>query len=292
MNLLHIAIARHQPSLEQALSAFGNVRTIYWREVDNLQAEIKAALLDFTPDITWMQVQAHNVIDAATVRSIPGKVYNFTGDVRSPLPEWYKSVGRYCTTVFTNMNDVKHMRTLGYDALHTYMGFEEAIQPHSVPQKFDVAFLGSNYENRFPLSAYRKNVITHLMNNYNLLLMGSKWANGVSSNYYDYKDIGLCYSRSKVGINISQFNYEGYTSARMLQIMAAGCFCLTQHYPKIERDFVIGEHLDVFKDIADLDKKLQFYLNNDEERNRIAAQGYEHVKNNYNWTAILKGIIK
>jgi Uncharacterized protein conserved in bacteria len=80
--------------------------------------------------------------------------------------------------------------------------------------------------------------------------------------------------------------------SRMLQIMAAGCFRLTQHYPKIERDFVIGEHLDVFKDIADLDKKLQFYLNNDEERNRIAAQGYEHVKNNYNWTAILKGIIK
>jgi spore maturation protein CgeB len=57
--------------------------------------------------------------------------------------------------------------------------------------------------------------------------------------------------------------------------MGSGCFCLSHKYPGIEKDFVIGKHLDVFDSPAELIQKIDYYLANNHDRQRIADNGYQ-----------------
>lgn len=48
--------------------------------------------------------------------------------------------------------------------------------------------------------------------------------------------------------------------------------------------FEPGEHCVTFsKDLTDFDEKLEYYVSNDDERERIIENGYQHVMNNQTW---------
>jgi spore maturation protein CgeB len=63
----------------------------------------------------------------------------------------------------------------------------------------------------------------------------------------------------------------------------------------MEKDFEIGEDLVVWEDIDDLIAKINYYLQNDTERSRIATKGCAKVRSNFTWHNFaqnLKQIIK
>jgi spore maturation protein CgeB len=99
------------------------------------------------------------------------------------------------------------------------------------------------------------------------------------------------YQNSKIGLSISHYCSDRYTSDRLLRIMASGCFALVHHYPNIEKDFTPGEHIDTFKNDSELIEKIDYYLGNEEERNRIAKQGYELVHSKHTYKNMVEDII-
>jgi spore maturation protein CgeB len=66
-------------------------------------------------------------------------------------------------------------------------------------------------------------------------------------------------------------------SLRLYKVLCAGGFYLTTHTKNIEQAFKPGVHLDTYKNADDMIEKIIYYLNNDDERTKIAQQGQQEV---------------
>ncbi|THK41043.1 glycosyltransferase family 1 protein [Methylophaga sp. SB9B] len=91
---------------------------------------------------------------------------------------------------------------------------------------------------------------------------------------------------SKIVLNITRIPFYGAETGinhRIFEAMSMGCFVLTDHCDEIAELFEIGEEIETYKGIEDLKQKVDFYLTNDEERERIAIGGYQRFLKDYTW---------
>ena len=90
------------------------------------------------------------------------------------------------------------------------------------------------------------------------------------------------YKQAKIAINftisVRSGIYNNQMKGRIFEGMAGGCMVLSEYCPTIEKYFTIGEHLDVFRDEEEMVRKVKFYLENENERKRIAEAGFSAVK--------------
>ncbi|MES2395657.1 MAG: glycosyltransferase [Bacteroidota bacterium] len=287
MKILQVSLGK-QEDIREALATLGDV--IYWdwsgRNM-SFNRDIRNLVDTHRPDIIFLQLQTDGIIDKHTAAYISQKSFtiNWTGDVRSPLPQWFKDIAPHIgVTLFTNMNDVDQMRAMGFRADYMQIGFPTKIfnskaKAVNVP---DIIFMGNNVGG-FPLSSMRKQMVDILKQKY-----GNRFAvYGVGypgSNYIPLQTEEVKHYRGcKVAINISHFNFRRYSSDRIFRLMGSGAFCLSHHYQDIEKDFEIGAHLDVWKNFEELTSKIDYYLKNEDIRKCIAKTGCEHVHKNHTW---------
>lgn len=67
----------------------------------------------------------------------------------------------------------------------------------------------------------------------------------------------------------------------MLLTMAAGGFILTGYQEGIAAGFNLGEELIVYEDMKDMEEKVKYYLEHEEEREAIAEKGRIRVENDF-----------
>lgn len=294
MKILHISLGKHQTSQANALKAVATeYKQIDWTEnPDTLDAAIRACLVSFQPDITFMQLQSDGLVKPETLQMISGKKFNWTGDVRTPIPQWYKTLAPYFDyTLFSNGNDVEEFKRLGLRAEFLNIGFEEKdynLEGERIP--CGVVFMGNNYVNQFPLSRFRADMIRTIPQ---IEVFGANWGKGENLNSNPQREAAI-YRGCEIAINLSHFDYDRYSSDRMLRIMACGAFCLSHHYQGIEKDFEIGVDLDTWRTIDELKQKIAFYLKpeNRELRNTIAANGCEKVWQQHKWGDRVNDLLK
>lgn len=300
MKILGINMINEANSIDKELSKLGEYINIDWRRIlkRNGRRRLYAHILDvnkkFKQDYVFMQIQQENIITPQIARQLHGYVINFTGDVRSPLPNWYKQVGREIDmTLFTNMHDVNEMRKAGIKADFLYIGFDESVfYPDGAKGNHpEIVFVGNNYGHRFPLSRFRHDMVCDLANTY-----GSRF--GVYGNFWNknikaipYHKEAECYRSAKICINLSQFNYERYASGRLVHILGAGGFCLSHHYKGVEQDFT-QKHFRTWHSMAELKEQINYYLEHEEARKEIAETGCQYAHENFTWGKQLKKIIK
>lgn len=66
-------------------------------------------------------------------------------------------------------------------------------------------------------------------------------------------------------------------------MIGSGCMCLSHYFGDIEKEFEPGKHLDVWNTMDELFERIDYYLENDKERNKIAVAGSNHVHTNHTW---------
>lgn len=91
---------------------------------------------------------------------------------------------------------------------------------------------------------------------------------------------------SKIVLNITRIPFYGAETGinhRIFEAMSLGCFVLTDHCDEIAELFEIGEEIETYRGIDDLKQKVDFYLTNHEERERIALGGYQRFIRDYTW---------
>jgi spore maturation protein CgeB len=95
------------------------------------------------------------------------------------------------------------------------------------------------------------------------------------------KEHSLIVSQTKINLNFT----EGGTSDRTYKVLASKGFLLTEPWESMENDFVIGQDLDIFTNIVELKNKIQYYLDHEDERLKIAEHGYITVQkfDRINW---------
>jgi spore maturation protein CgeB len=296
MKILQVALG-NQFDIRDALTTIGDV--IYWDWSGHnrtFNQSIRRLVDQHKPDLVFLQIQTPGIIDVHTAQYIASKsfVVNWTGDVRQNI-DWFIQVGKVIQmTLFTNMEDVKTLRSKGIKSDYLQIGFPTKIFKPSGTIKAgvpEIIFM-ANQTQGFPLSNYRKEIVEELRRRYGSRfgVFGNSWGWGYS--VPDQNEEAAHYRGCKIAINLSHFNYSRYSSDRIFRLMGAGAFCLSHNYQDIEKEFEIGKYLDVWNDKDELFRKIDYYLENDLERKAIAKSGCKHVHKNHTWNERIKQLIQ
>ena len=150
-------------------------------------------------------------------------------------------------------------------------GFDKHVDvPHDVPQDLEVTFIGNPYGDR-------SDKLRQLDRSIGLI------SNAFGSSH------AIAVSRSKINLN---FCTSDGPSNRVYKVLAAGGFLLSDDWLDREKEFEDGKHLVVFKDMEDARKKIAYYLEHEEERQRIAEEGHRvsHKYTRHEWARKVLGI--
>jgi len=128
---------------------------------------------------------------------------------------------------------------------------------------WDIVFLGTvNEKKRWHKG--REEVLKYLSSTHRLKhISGEK----------DSVDQMWIYNQSPVSLSMS-FPMEYGVSNRLYNILASAGFCLTQHFPGIERLFEKGVHLEWFQDKEEIPEIVDFYMKNTCSRINIGLRAY------------------
>jgi spore maturation protein CgeB len=182
----------------------------------------------------------------------------------------------------------------------------EIYKPYDVPVEFDVTFVGQAYGER---PAY----IKHLLDNeIDIRVWGYGWDRS-SRNYQsrmtnplkrlgrtvkeflsttdweDDRDMVQMYSRSKINLGFSSCNTDD-AEERILQIRLrdfevpmSGGFYLVEYMEELEEFFEIGKEIACYSGPEELVEKVQYYLKQDTEREKIRQAGHERSLRDHTW---------
>lgn len=97
-----------------------------------------------------------------------------------------------------------------------------------------------------------------------------------------------------VGDTLCQgFDYPYYWSDRLPETLGRGGFMIHPYIRGLEAEYTIGCHLDTYhyNDFEELYKKIDYYLEHDDEREEMRLAGHNHVRNHHTylrrWQTIL-----
>ena len=90
-------------------------------------------------------------------------------------------------------------------------------------------------------------------------------------------EVSHVYRQSKINLNITLHCIETGISQRVFDVMAAGGFLLSNYQEELEELFVPGEDLIIYHNMEELQYYVAYYLEHEEERQRIAKNGQAKV---------------
>ncbi len=96
---------------------------------------------------------------------------------------------------------------------------------------------------------------------------------------------------SKINLNITIRRIEAGISQRVWDVLSVGGFLLTNYQPELEEYFEIGKDLEVYHSLDELIRKVDYYLKHEEQRVRIAMNGYKKVRDHHKYTNRLTQIL-
>jgi len=189
--------------------------------------------------------------------------------------------------------------------IHFPFGCNENIyQKKNLSKKYDISFVGSWHP-------YREWVINRLRRlNFSIKVVGNGWPEGT----VDHEEMVNIFNQSKINLNLSnstcwdiRYLISSFRAivntirspknceqlkARHFEINGCGGFQLTYYVQGLEKYYEIGNELDVFIDIDDLERKVLFYLSNPTIRDEVAISGFNRTVNEHLYKYRFNNIFK
>ena len=107
-----------------------------------------------------------------------------------------------------------------------------------------------------------------------------------------YSDMMPCvFNASRINLNISLRSIHSGVPLRVMDIMASGGFVLSNYQPEMAELFKENEEVVMFRDLDEAMDKIHYYLEYEEERNKIAALGTKAAKERFKYSAQLKKLV-
>lgn len=155
------------------------------------------------------------------------------------------------------------------------------LEPNNDPElQGDVIFVGGGAEYGHKEWPYRHQLVRFLEDN---------WPGyrkyGHPQKTVRNMELNQLYANAKIVVGDSlclNFNHPYYWSDRVCETIGRGGFIIHPWIKGMDEEFTDGENIVFYKfnDWEDLKKKINFYLENPEERKRIQHNGFEFVKEN------------
>lgn len=321
MRVLHIGLMVN-PALNVGLSkAFRDACTEYV-EVP-ITPDIRRDLMRINKvfDIVFVQIQSETIAGMKTnlllteaierFKSMGAFVINWTGDIRSRVPDWMYGFPADLTC-FSNYRDVLEFNNPRHKADFLQIGIDpenfnwnltkKDIPDHNVlPANFqfpEIVFF-ANYNPQFPLAKERAEMVGYLKRLYGsaFQVIGNGYKEATFSLNASSDDPArmqraecIIYNHAKIAISYSNFNAQGYYSDRLLRAMGSGVAVLSHNYEGIYPDWQIGKELDCFSSLNELKFKIDYYINNPVAREDLMINGYHAVHSRHEYRHMVRDI--
>ena len=202
--------------------------------------------------------------------------------------------GRHADIMYlTNRGEVPRYREWGVNARFITGGCDPTAHriEHNPDPRYhsDVAFIGK------PNTPERAEFMKALSIKYDLKLWGSGWEkyglSAAATDVYASEYRKICAgAKIMLGWNIDP-TIDLYFSNRTWYTLGCGGFLLTAYTPCLEELFGRGKELDWFETIEECCDRIEYYLQHDEERQKIARDGYRLAHNEYSYDKMVAKII-
>lgn len=119
-----------------------------------------------------------------------------------------------------------------------------------------------------------------------------KITNAKIYSYVDYMTgMPVVFRKSKINLNISLKTIRTGIPLRALDIMGCGGFLLSNYQEELAEFFLLDQECVVYDSIEDMYEKVQFYLQNDIIRKKIATSGLERIKRDFTFKERLRKML-
>lgn len=297
----HDVQKEQKKGLREALKALGLVWEVDYQYSGESVADAAEA---WTPHYVITQFHVAQNTSLADVRRIKtacqGYMVNWNGDVwpNQANPEMMEILRHYDYHLTVNASLLPKYEAVGIRAAYWQNAYEPTLLTgrEDPPRDIDVIFLGNNYtEDRLKLAKWINTLPCKAA------VYGSGYPEGVASgqSLYNFQKTGELYRTAKMAIGDNQFwEATAFCSDRTFMILAAGgCMLLQQKVDQIEQylGLIPGVHFVEWTDKDDLKAKIAYYLEHEDERERIAAAGTWEARAKHtfaNRVEELKGLLK
>lgn len=107
-----------------------------------------------------------------------------------------------------------------------------------------------------------------------------------------WSEMPKVFHESKINLNFTIPNIKSGIPLRVWDVLGAGGFLLTNYQAEIPYYFIEGEDLVCFDGVEDLQEKVAYYLEHEEERKRIAVNGHRKVKEHHSYMIRIKEMLR
>jgi hypothetical protein len=189
----------------------------------------------------------------------------FTKKTKSPHVNYPHSIREYSQYCNCLVFDYGYGEELPNIHGVTVPQIEKWMKPLDCEKIYDISFTGSPYTNE------RKEFIRFINDNgYKVNLFGGR---GTEDPFISVEDYALRINQTKINLNFNHSNNQAHRVGRTYEIAACGGFMLST-FPEVYKSkngkqLVDGEHF-ISINQFDVLAKIKYYLENDDERNKIA----------------------
>lgn len=106
-----------------------------------------------------------------------------------------------------------------------------------------------------------------------------------------WSEMPKVFHASKINLNFTIPNIKSGIPLRIWDVLGSGGFLLTNYQAEIPYYFEEGKDLVCFDGIEDLREKVGYYLTHEEERQEIARNGYQKVKEKHNYIERIRAML-
>lgn len=178
-----------------------------------------------------------------------------------------------------------------FDAAFTPSLGEDALM--SRQRDIDVVFVGALHLGKMPFLSKVKKALGRRCRMHGLATLKKNlyfngrygfpgWVRPIAQSQY-----ASLYQRAKIGFNVHNRGQYTVGSYRLFELPANGVMQLSDGGELLSAFFDEGREIVGYADVDDLIAKIRYYLDRDDERQRIAVQGYRRVMRDYRISHLL-----
>lgn len=251
-----------------------------------------AQIKKYTPDIVY--IQDLSILNPETLRMIKKYCKLLVGQIASPPPpKKYLKCFDLIITSFPHF--VKEFNKLEIKSEYQKLAFESRILKKVGKQKkvYDVTFIGSFTPHHSEGTKVLEEVARKIPVNV--------WGQGIEflslhsplrKNYHGEAwglDMYKIFAESKIVINRHIGVSGDYANnMRLYEATGTGAMLITDHKRNLNDLFKVGKEVVEYKNSEDLIDKINYYLRNDNEREKIARAGQKRTLKDHNYRLRMK----
>lgn len=297
--IIQFPFIKYNPFLEDYKEIYVND---YWNKYGYHEGNnaIAAITMQYKPDLVVSFISALNYswVDNTIYEAIRQKgirIFNIVGDTLNHLniydisriincdyllvPDSYSRYSSYSKLI---KNLGVNTKILFYNVMHYLSVFDKA-EYSTLPRIYDVSIMGST-------TGLRKEVVSFLnaelpKYGYKLNIFGD--SDGTDQyKYIPHSEFTKIAYQTKIILSNETYKQRIYQiKGKIFECLSCGALCLSDENPEVKK-VIPGNYIVYYKDYYDCIEKINYYLKNEDKRERIAKAAQQWYKNTFNYQKV------